>query len=92
MSPSLSGRNATVEMFALRMLNNELRPFLTKWHPLLARFEEDQEHNEDEWDRASECRQDLEEMRKRIIKYAQAFGELAEIADLDEYFAGTTQS
>lgn len=92
MSPSRSGRKATVEMFALRMLNNELRPFLTKWHPLLARYEGRHEQDEDEWDRASECRKELEEMRRRIIKYAQAFGELAEIADLDEYFAGPPQS
>lgn len=86
MSPSLSGRRATVEVFALQMLNNELRPFLTKWHPLLKQFEEDHDQDEGKWKWAAECRAELETMRQQIIKYARAFGELAEIADLDAYF------
>ena len=87
MSPSLSGQKATVEMFALKMLNQELRPFLTKWHPHLSRFEAEHDGDERNWERATECRNELEDMRKRIIKYAQAFGELAEIDDVRSYFS-----
>lgn len=87
MSPSLSGDNATVEIFALRMLNDELRPFLTKWHPLLARFEEERDADEREWERASECREELEAMRQCIVKYAQAFAELAGVTNVQEYFS-----
>jgi hypothetical protein len=91
MEPSRSGKNATVEMFALEMLNDELRPFLTKWHPALERFESEGTGNENDWQDASECRNELEAMRKRILKYAQAFGELAGLSDIERYFSDQSE-
>ncbi|QKK07295.1 MAG: hypothetical protein HND58_03395 [Planctomycetota bacterium] len=86
MDPSRAGRRASVEIFALGMLNAELRPFLSKWHPLLAEFEQSGAVNESEWDRRAECRKDLEFMRQRIMAYCRAFGELAGVEDVDEFF------
>ena len=76
----------TVEMFAISMLNNVLRPFLAKWHPLLTIFETNHPNkSEKEWEFNAECRRELEEVRSQILNYAQGFGELADVKHLD-YF------
>lgn len=74
----------SVEMFAISMLNDVLRPFLAKWHPLLSEFEKTGK-NESEWDGNAACRSELEEVRRELLAYARGFGELAGVANLD-YF------
>jgi hypothetical protein len=84
-SPS-SGDRITVEMFAYDMLNKELRPFLSKWHPQLKAFEEQHaDKREDEWELNQECRQELEHLRKQLLRYVRGFGELAGVSNLDHF-------
>ncbi len=93
MEPSLGNGDTTVEMFAFDMLNKELRPFLSKWHPQLQAFEEQfPKKGEREWDRNQECRQELENLRKQLLKYARGFGELAGVSHLDHFIPDTDEN
>ena len=90
MEPSPGNGGTTVEMFAFDMLNNELRPFLSKWHPQLQAFEaQHQDKMESEWDKNQECRQELEEVRKHLLRYAKGFGELAGVSHLEHFIPDT---
>lgn len=86
MDPSRAGEHASVELYALKMLNEELRPFLAKWHPLLTRFERDSELGEEAWPEAEQCREELEAVRRRLLRYSRAFGKLAGVKKLDSFF------
>lgn len=86
MDPSRAGDRATVEFFALGMLNKELRPFLAKWHVRLTRFEAAQGTDDRVWPDSMECRADLEALRIRLVTYAQAFGELAGVHGVQAFF------
>lgn len=67
----------TVEMIAVAMLNQELRPFLSRWHPALTQFERrNPNRDEREWTENKQCREDLEQTREVLIRYARGFGEL----------------
>lgn len=71
-------REPTVEHLAIAMLNNEIRPFLSRWHPELKRWEEEHSgRSETEWPRESECRADLLTMQARLRQYVLGFGRLA---------------
>ncbi len=66
-------RGERVEVFAVKMLNDQLRPFLARWHPVFKRagstaLSTDQEE---------EFRRDLESSRQNLIRYAHDFGKLA---------------
>lgn len=77
----------TVEMLAVLMLNTALRPFLTKWHPLLEDYlQKNPNGSEAEWDLNTECRKELAQVRILIIEYARGFGQLAEVKELDDFF------
>ena len=60
----------------VNFLNYELRPFLSKWHPLLQDYEEQRKGvisiktHEDRWDRNEELRKELERLRKVLIEYS----------------------
>ncbi len=82
--PSLLSPNKTVEELGLAMLNTELRPFLSKWHPLLTRFEAGTPSAaESDWEHNSTFRTELEELRERLVPYAKAFGDLSGLSDAD---------
>jgi hypothetical protein len=86
MEPSPEDTDTTVEMFAFDMLNKELRPFLSKWHPQLQAFEEQNPGKEDsQWEKNQECRKELEDLRKRLLTYTKGFGELAGVSHLDHF-------
>jgi hypothetical protein len=73
----------TVEQFAVAMLNQELRPFLSKWHPALSRFElEHPGEAEASWPGNAACRQELRIVQSRIYDYAIGFAQLAGILDV----------
>ncbi len=83
-SPTQSSSGTPVELLAIRMLNVEVRPFLTKWHSIIpydcsdtSEFSEAQ---------SQECRKDLECLRIALLDYSKAFGELARVNQLDRYF------
>lgn len=70
---------------AIYFLNYELRPLLTKWHPILQEYEfkcnseiSIKEH-EDKWERNEELRKDLNETRKVLIKYSNLLAEVANV-------------
>jgi hypothetical protein len=86
MPPSKPASKVTVEMLAVRMLNQEIRPFLSKWHVRLQKFEAIRPGvEESEWSQNEECRKELEALRSRLMNYAKAFGELASVANLTEF-------
>ena len=68
---------------AIRVLNEGLRPFTSKWHPLLKDHEEqrppgvpplEHEHN---WERFSQMRQELAELQKQMRIYADVLAEIS---------------
>ena len=78
MRPSKPTAGITVEVCAAKMLNQEIRPFLSRWHVRLQEFES--RHNEmaeSDWQDNAACRKELEALRNRLISYTRAFGELA---------------
>ncbi len=86
-SKDIDRNKMTVEMFAISMLNDELRPFLAKWHPILTDFEtRNPDKLDSEWDLNTECRKELEKVRSQTINYAIGFGELAEVKNLEFFF------
>jgi hypothetical protein len=85
MPPSKAASKITVELLAIRMLNQEIRPFLSKWHVRLKRFEAVQPSAEESgWPQNEECRRELERLRTSLMGYTKAFGRLANVANLDE--------
>lgn len=72
----------TVEHLAITMLNQELRPFLSKWHPRLRQFEQTQpDALESAWQENAACRAELREVQRRIYGYAMGFAKLAGVRD-----------
>ena len=75
-------REPTVHLLANRMLNRELAPFLSLWHPELLDWESvEPERPESEWPRNSQCRADLAAMQLRLGEYLRGFGRLAGLTD-----------
>ncbi|NUO97553.1 MAG: hypothetical protein HOV96_33490 [Nonomuraea sp.] len=72
----------TVEHLAITMLNQELRPFLSKWHPRLREFEQTRPGApESEWLANGDCRAELREVQRRVHGYALGFAKLAGVRD-----------
>lgn len=67
----------------LEMLNDEIRPFLSKWHPALKNYEDNRTNDtsqtlhEFQWDFYTELRGELETLQKKLIVYAERFKQLA---------------
>lgn len=77
----------TVEYLAITMLNRELRPFLSKWHPLLREFEQSHpEGPESDWPLDRTCRSELDRVRGNVVEYALGFARLAEVRDAETMF------
>ncbi|SCK39820.1 hypothetical protein H181DRAFT_03425 [Streptomyces sp. WMMB 714] len=73
--------NSVYEL-ALHILNFELAPFLTKWHPRLKAFEEsDRGQDESEWSENSVFREELRALQERLRPYLIGLGEIAGIPD-----------
>lgn len=74
----------TVEHLAISMLNLQMRPFMSKWHPRLARWEMEHPNAPDsEWPDNDACRAELEQMRLGLLRYVHGLGELAGVSDVD---------
>jgi hypothetical protein len=81
----------SVEYLAITMLNRELRPFLSKWHPLLHEFEQSHPSGpESKWMYNGACREELERVRLNIIDYTLGFGRLANVRDTEAMFSAYT--
>lgn len=68
---------------AIAVLNNGLRPFLAKWHPLLQEWEEQKadgvslQVHEKAWDKEMLARGELDALRSDLEKYSEALGVIA---------------
>jgi hypothetical protein len=72
----------TVEHLAITMLNLELRPFLSKWHPRLREFEKRHpDASESAWGENASCRQELRTVQSNIHRYALGFAALAGVRE-----------
>jgi hypothetical protein len=66
----------SLETYALAVLNDGLRPFLSRWHPRLERWVASGQP-EETWPLADLCRRDLEVTRRRVVAYARGLGRIA---------------
>ncbi|WP_395359643.1 hypothetical protein ACHGLA_06145 [Streptomyces sp. YH02] len=74
----------TVEYLAITMLNRELRPFLSKWHPRLSEFEAaHRDSPESEWTDNTACRAELQRVQQHIHGYAAGFARLAGVREAE---------
>lgn len=85
-STGVNSDGSTVEMLAVSMLNKEIRPFLSKWHPKLKEYESKKQNSEADWEYQKACRKELAITRKNVLQYARGFGELADVKELDSFF------
>lgn len=82
--PSTTKDGLTVESLAITLLNREIRPFLSKWHPILREFENsDPSLPESAWPRAAECRRELRQVQANTRDYVLAFARLAGVQNPD---------
>ncbi len=85
--PDVGISSASVGGIAIAVLNKGLRPFLSKWHPLLQTWEAQKppttspKDREKEWSLEPEMRDDLLLLGKDLEQYANA---LAEIVGVEE--------
>jgi hypothetical protein len=85
--PDVGASRDSVGGIAIAVLNNGLRPFLAKWHPLLQTWEAQRPPNlspkehDQKWSEESKLREELESLRKDLEQYANA---LAVIAGVEE--------
>lgn len=72
---------------AIAVLNNGLRPFLSKWHPLLLEWEEKKPNgtspqvHEKAWDKELIVRGELDALRGDLEQYANALAEIAGVSE-----------
>ena len=81
--PNVGASRESVGGIAIAVLNNGLRPFLAKWHPLLQTWESQRpphlslkEHEQD-WSVEPQLRAELESLRKDLEQYANALAVIA---------------
>jgi hypothetical protein len=91
-SPAIAQRhtdkNRSLSYVVVCMLNTTLRPLLAKWHPLLKAYEETRPdamsitQYEQQWERYTELREEINKVRKGLTAYAHVFAQIAEISSL----------
>ena len=75
----------TVGGISIAVLNKGLRPFLTKWHPLLATWEStrpegrSQAEHERAWPQEATLRGELDKLRAHLRQYADALAQIARV-------------
>ena len=83
--PVVGVSRKSVGGIAIAVLNQGLRPFLAKWHPVLEDWEAQRpsttsrkQHEKDWWEE-SRLRGELEELRQALEKYAEALAKIANV-------------
>lgn len=85
--PKVGASHDSVGGIAITVLNNGLRPFLSKWHPLLMEWEEKKTGNvspkahENAWEKETIIRGELDSLRQELEQYANALAEIAGVAE-----------
>jgi hypothetical protein len=81
--PAVSHGPASFGPVAIAVLNKGLRPFTSKWHPLLQSYEERRPSKvspfeyERNWEHYQEMYQELVELQKQIAIYAEVLADIA---------------
>lgn len=84
------GAEYSLGRLAINILNFELRPLLSEWHPLLLDYEihkpinESIKSYEDKWEFNETLRKKLDETRKNLIKYAKYLALAAEVESIQD--------
>ncbi len=82
------GRELSFGYLAVTVLNTVIRPFLTRWHPVLMAHEArrapdtDPVSHEATWADAVQVRAELAELRTALLPYADLLGEVAGVPSL----------
>lgn len=85
--PDVGASRDSVGGIAISVLNNGLRPFLAKWHPLLQTWEAQRPPNlsskehEQKWAEEPKLREELESLRKDLEQYANALANVAGVKE-----------
>lgn len=85
--PGVGASHDSVGGIAIAVLNNGLRPFLSKWHPLLQEWEEKKPNgtspqaHEKDWDQEMTVRGELDALRGDLEQYANALAEIAGVTE-----------
>ena len=89
-APPRKNGGLSLGRMALMVLNFQLRPLLTKWHPVLLEYEDQRKagtsvkKHEDIWGRAKELRADIDATRKVLVEYSVQLSKIAQIEPLHE--------
>ena len=81
--PKVGASHDSVGGIAITVLNNGLRPFLSKWYPLLQEWEEKKPNDvspqvhEKNWEQEMVVRGELDALRADLEKYANALAVIA---------------
>lgn len=82
--PPATHRQWTVASLLLNIMNDRLRPFLSKWHPLLQEYEKARPENvapftyEQAWNQNASFRQELTDLLTGLKSYIAALKDIAE--------------
>lgn len=85
--PKVGASHDSVGGIAIAVLNYGLRPFLSKWHPLLQEWEAQKEDgvssvaHEKAWATELTLRAELEALRQDLEQYANALAKISGVAD-----------
>lgn len=83
--PSVAQGPNSFGPMAIEVLNKGLRPFLTRWHPLLLTYEQKRQSeitvrdHELAWEKGAELRQELAEVRVQMLVYTESLATIAGI-------------
>lgn len=81
--PSIGAKMPSVGGLAIKVLNDGLRPFLTKWHPELSHWESQRaattspRDHERSFPDAAALREDLRVLQVELRRYAEALGRIS---------------
>jgi hypothetical protein len=82
--PKIDG-GASFGTLAVTILNSAIRPLLSTWHPMLQDWEEQRPADvtrvawEQQWERISELRTAIDDVRATVEQYAALLAEVAEV-------------
>jgi hypothetical protein len=85
LTPKATGE--TVETYALDMLNNDLRPFLSRWHPLWDDFAKSGQTGARPWPEHAAFRAGLREVQGKIQGRARGLAKIAGVQNVDRFFS-----
>lgn len=88
MEPTPDTTGPTVETYAMDMLNRDLRPFLSKWHPKWDQFAKT---GTGAWPLHAEFRRELADIQREITRRAHGLAELAGVQNVDRFFPSPPQ-